>query len=507
MPEDRQDEPRGVQGTELAGEADAADEAGKADEADAANAAGEADAADAADEAGIEPSTEAPGRGAIGSRVVRAIFYVVWLFAAPAALAIGTVSALEPDTAALDVGAIQSFVSEQQVPATILLFTLFAMLIWRFRYVLPLALAAGVVGRTDVPAAQRSAFDDAAQLLDEAERIRHRIGGAFETAVSLEARGNLKDALTELEAAMTTARFDAARFDTAHEHAHQSVNNHLGRWRKSELREYGESIAIAVAVALVLRFFVIEAFKIPSGSMIPTLAIGDHIFVAKYAYGPLLPHTDERLYDNLPPARADVMVFKFPENKTQDFIKRVVALPGDTLEVLDGRPILDGWLVPNCYVGRYDITPGGRTHLYVEYLGERQYLTMYRDQLEFEACEHDADCNAGKACRAQLCGNVQGPYRIERGHAFVLGDNRDNSHDSRAWKGGLGAGVPFENIKGRALFVWWSWDPRAGGLAWDRLGVGVMGAPKLPSAVATSLDGELQKCLKSRPNVTVPPQR
>ncbi len=440
-----------------------------------------------------------------GSRPVRWLFYLVWLVAAPAALAIGLVRALEPAPNATSVGPIAGFVSEQQVPATILFFTLAGMLIWRFRYALPLATAAGVVGRLDVPARLRGAFDDAAQLLDEAERIKLRLGAALEKSLPLEARNKLGDALTALEAVMTAPTFDAARFEAAHDDAHQAVGKHLGRWRKSELREYGESIAIAVAVALVLRFFVIEAFKIPSGSMLPTLAIGDHIFVAKYAYGPLMPHSDERLFERLPPARADVMVFKFPENKTQDFIKRVIALPGDTLEVLDGRPVLNGWLAPNCYVGRHEVTPGGRSHYYVEYLGDEEYLTTYRDRLELDACASDADCDAGRSCRANLCGTLQGPYRIEQGQAFVLGDNRDNSHDSRAWKGGLGAGVPFENIKGRAMFVWWSWDARAGGLAWDRLGVDVLGTPKLPAGAAAQLDGALQKCLQTRPSVTSPP--
>jgi signal peptidase I len=87
--------------------------------------------------------------------------------------------------------------------------------------------------------------------------------------------------------------------------------------------------------------------------MIPTLMIGDHIFVNKFTYGPLIPWTDKRLFSRLPPSRADVMVFKFPENKEQDFIKRVIAVPGDTLEAINGRPIINGWLVPHCYVGQF----------------------------------------------------------------------------------------------------------------------------------------------------------
>jgi len=246
--------------------------------------------------------------------------------------------------------------------------------------------------------------------------------------------------------------------------------------------------------------------------MIPTLMIGDHIFVAKYAYGPLLPYSDTRLYSRLPPARADVMVFKFPERKEDDFIKRVIALPGDKLEVLDGRPIINDWLVPHCYVGRLSPKFGAAGELYVEYLGDKSYLTMFESKPTVRACQHKRDCAGTKECVAGRCGRRQGPYpsrgkRIAKDEVWVLGDNRNNSHDSRSWRDGLGGGVPLENIKGRAMFVWLSWHP-GGDFAFSRLFTSVMGPPRLPKGIPASLLKSLNKCLQQRPPVakTTPPK-
>src|SRR6204780_3861567 len=126
---------------------------------------------------------------------------------------------------------------------------------------------------------------------------------------------------------MEQAPFDQEAFMNALARADGEVDVRLGRWRKSEVREYLEAILMAVAVAFALRAFVIEAFKIPSGSMIPTLMVGDHIFVNKFSYGPAIPYTHARVWTNMPPHRGDVMVFAYPENMEQDFIKRVIALP------------------------------------------------------------------------------------------------------------------------------------------------------------------------------------
>ncbi len=442
------------------------------------------------------------------ARFLRGLFYVAWVFAAPFALAVGGVWLLTPDPGSGPAGPLRIFVSEQQVPAGIVLFTLFAMLIWRFRHDLPLAESVGVAGRRDLPASARTRFEDAGALLDEAQRIWKGRRRDIERELTETEREKVSQSLEDLEAAMWSERFAVDAFDSAYAKADRVVGEHLSRWRKGELREYGESIGIAIAVALILRIFVVEAFKIPSGSMIPTLMVGDHIFVNKFAYGPLVPMTESRLFSSLPPDRGDVMVFKFPENPEQDFIKRTIATPGDTLEAINGRPVINGWLVPHCRVGsfRHD---NHLSELFVEFLEDKSYFTLFDSNPDDDTCTRADECAPGLSCRGGICGLIQGPFHAAEQEAWVMGDNRNNSHDSRSWRGGLGGGVPFENIKGRAMFVWMSFGP-GGGIAQDRLFVDVMGRPGLPPGQDPALTTALEKCLRERPPVsetTPPPPR
>jgi signal peptidase I len=324
--------------------------------------------------------------------------------------------------------------------------------------------------------------------------------------LSAKERDQLKADLENLRASLENNPFDEQAFFDSFQKADGEVDVRLRSWRRSELREYLESILVAIGVALALRAFVVEAFKIPSGSMIPTLHIGDHIFVNKFTYGPLIPWTNKRLFTRLPPSRADVMVFKFPENMEQDFIKRVIALPGDTLEAINGRPVLNGWLVPHCHVGQFHYE--NRTaEIFVEYLGDKSYFTLFDTNPDEQTCAAGEDCSAsGLVCRSGVCGTLQGPFRVAPDEVWVMGDNRNNSHDSRTWRGGLGAGVPFENIKGRAMFVWMSFGP-GGGISQDRIFVNVLGRPKLPAAQEAALGPGLDKCMRERPSdeKTTPP--
>jgi signal peptidase I len=219
--------------------------------------------------------------------------------------------------------------------------------------------------------------------------------------------------------------------------------------------------------------------------------VGDHIFVNKFAYGPAIPWTKSRLFSHMPPERGDVMVFAFPEHPEQDFIKRVIAIPGDKLEARSGHPIINGWEVPSCFVGVYSYheidspMPHHEGDLFVEFLEDEAYLTLY-------------DHAAGGFPE------MQGPFFVKPGEVYVMGDNRNNSHDSRMWWGGQGGGVPFENIKGRALFVWLSVGEN--GVDWSRLGAPVMGRPRLPAAM-NGLEPALDKCMRERPAIekTRPP--
>jgi signal peptidase I len=251
---------------------------------------------------------------------------------------------------------------------------------------------------------------------------------------------------------------------------------------------------------------VVEAFKIPSGSMLPTLQIQDHIFVNKLAYGPPIPFTSMRLFSRLPPKRGDVMVFEYPDPNSaaerQDCIKRVIAVEGDTLEVHDGHPIINGWKVPSCSVGDYTFDEGPEGsfrqedlkngELFMEYLGEYAYLTLY----EFRDGEE----------RRRPGTKREGPYHIKQGETWVLGDNRNNSSDSRAWNGGRGGGVPDPNIKGRAMFVWLNFK-KNGWPDVDRLFTHVLGTPKLPVGAPPHILAGIDKCLKQRPpfDQTLPP--
>jgi len=430
-----------------------------------------------------------------GRRLFKTVYWAVWFVVLPFVLACLLVWGLTPASGVEHGGAlgwIQSVVREQPVPVGIVAFTLFEMALWAARHWLPLSKFAHAPSRADVPEKVRAPFERARALLEEAEAIFAKHEKAIVRDLTSKERERLRVDLEGLELAMEAEPFDEDQFVEALVKADGEVDVRLGRWRKSEVREYLESILVAIAVAMALRAFVVEAFKIPSGSMIPTLQVGDHIFVNKFTYGPAIPWTHKRVWTHMPPDRGDVMVFAFPEKPEQDFIKRVIAVPGDKLEARSGHPIINGWEVPSCFVGVYSynesesVLPRHEGDLYVEFLEDEAYLTLY-DHASGGFPEY------------------QGPYYVKPNEAYVMGDNRNNSHDSRMWWGGQGGGVPFENIKGRALFVWLS--VAENGVDFSRLGAPVMGRPRLPGAMK-ALEPALDKCLKERPPVekTTPPR-
>jgi signal peptidase I len=195
---------------------------------------------------------------------------------------------------------------------------------------------------------------------------------------------------------------------------------------KSAFREYAEAIIIALVLALFIRTFIIQAFKIPSGSMIPTLLIGDHILVNKFIYGVKNPVTGDMWIPYKTPQRHDIVVFRYPQNPSQDFIKRVVAIPGDTVEIINKQLYVNGTLFeePAAIFLDSHIFPKG---------------TQPRDNF--------------------------GPITVPPDSLFVMGDNRDNSHDSRFWKF-----VNIKELKGKAFMLYWSWDKENFAIRWNRLG-------------------------------------
>lgn len=186
--------------------------------------------------------------------------------------------------------------------------------------------------------------------------------------------------------------------------------------KKKLIREYVEAILIALVLALFIRTYIIQAFKIPSGSMIPTLLVGDHILVNKFIYGTKIPFTEKRFLVIKKPEKGDIIVFKYPENPKKDFIKRVIATEGDKLESRDKIIYVNGKEVvePYAYHSDRSIRPKN---------------SEVRDNF--------------------------GPIIVPANKVFVMGDNRDQSYDSRYW-----GFVDLKDIKGEALIIYWSWDPK-----------------------------------------------
>ncbi|MCG6657890.1 signal peptidase I [Halomonas campisalis] len=195
--------------------------------------------------------------------------------------------------------------------------------------------------------------------------------------------------------------------------------------------DYARSFFPVLLVVLLLRSFLVEPFQIPSGSMRPTLEVGDFILVNKYAYGLRLPVTHTRFVELGEPQRGDVMVFRFPNEPSVNFIKRVVGLPGDTLRYEDKQLYVNGEPVPKRLLE--ESPDGARGELLLEeLLGERSHR-IYNNPRD-----------PGPRVRELV---------VPEGHYFTLGDNRDHSNDSRYW-----GFVPEENIVGRAFAVWMQWD-------------------------------------------------
>jgi signal peptidase I len=250
------------------------------------------------------------------------------------------------------------------------------------------------------------------------------------------------DIATEQEALRKSIeRGDLALVEKHAKRLDELTDKHLSAYRKGPFREYFESIGFAILVALTLRAFVLEAFKIPSGSMIPTLQIKDQIFVNKYIYGLRVPFTFLKFFEWNEPARGEVIVFIYPEDHHKDYIKRVVGLPGDTVQLKDGELVINNHAIPrepqggNCEF--WDSHDDGdrwdqrRCTAFTETLGTHVHTVIQTDP---------------SGARRDF-----GPVKVLPRHVFVMGDNRDNSHDSRAW-----GQVPYENIKGRAMFIWFA---------------------------------------------------
>lgn len=212
------------------------------------------------------------------------------------------------------------------------------------------------------------------------------------------------------------------------------------------LVEYAKSFFPIILAVLVIRSFIAEPFRIPSGSMLPTLHIGDFILVNKFSYGVRLPVLNTKIIETGEPQRGDVVVFRYPKNPSVDYIKRVVGLPGDKVGYFNKTVYINGQMVAQQVKEKGD-----------ELLG----IVPVHNQMRTEKLgEHQHDLLIDPSRRL-----VEGEMVVPEGEYFVMGDNRDNSNDSRFW-----GTVPEANFVGQAFFIWMSWDWNAGGIVWDRLG-------------------------------------
>ncbi len=213
------------------------------------------------------------------------------------------------------------------------------------------------------------------------------------------------------------------------------------------LVEYARSFFPIVLIVLLLRSFLVEPFRIPSGSMMPTLLVGDFILVNKFTYGIRLPVVNEKIIDVGEPERGDIVVFRFPKNPKVDYIKRVIGLPGDKIAYYNKKVYVNGKLAKQTSLGRYQGVGQGRDMTGAELLLE-----------DLTGVEHEI-------LIIPRAPTVEGVFQVPEGHYFVMGDNRDNSNDSRYW-----GFVPEENLVGRAFFIWMNWDLENKGIAFERIG-------------------------------------
>jgi len=196
--------------------------------------------------------------------------------------------------------------------------------------------------------------------------------------------------------------------------------------QKSKVQEYAEAIIVAILIAFFIRTFVVQAFKIPSGSMKPTLLIGDHLLVNKFIYGVKAPYFRNTLIPIQDPKRGDIVVFIYPEDRSKDFIKRVIGVAGDTIEIRNKKIFLNGLAYQDShgvYVEDF-IVPG---------------TVNPRDNF--------------------------GPVTVPQGKIFTMGDNRDQSYDSRFW-----GFVDLKDVMGKAFIIYWSWNKEESSVRWNRLG-------------------------------------
>ena len=210
-------------------------------------------------------------------------------------------------------------------------------------------------------------------------------------------------------------------------------------------REWIESIVVIGLIAIVIRSFIVAPFVIPSSSMVPTLLVGDYLFVSRYDYGFRIPFTDIQFLTS-EAKRGDIAVFDYPEDRSKDYIKRIVGIPGDEIVYKNNVLFINGKKMPLESEGVYTYFMGDKSsdvsHEYKEQLFDVNHSVLRKNYSIRD-----------------------GQWKVPEGHYFMMGDNRNNSRDSRFW-----GFVPHEYLVGKAVVVWWSWNSATNAVRWDRIG-------------------------------------
>lgn len=292
------------------------------------------------------------------------------------------------------------------------------------------------------------------KLLKLARSVINKNGVELEPA----ALASLKEKTFVLESSINEGNIDG--IEAAHDSLEKSHNATLSKFRKSKLRQNVESVLLALLLALIIRTFIVQPFKIPSASMVPTLLVGDHLLVNKFIYGTRVPFTDVKILPLKEIERGDVVVFRFTdrdfgkERNIRDvhYIKRVIGVPGDRIDI-NGRDIyINDKKVNQVFDSSYFYDEKGievKTDKYVTALGSHKFDVIYKSGL----------LNTKR-------GKIDFPVTVPEGEVFVMGDNRDNSYDGRYW-----GFLPSDYVLGKAFVIHWSWDftRDSFSIRWDRV--------------------------------------
>ncbi|NOX43207.1 MAG: signal peptidase I [Gammaproteobacteria bacterium] len=236
--------------------------------------------------------------------------------------------------------------------------------------------------------------------------------------------------------------------DSVRGSGHSAHQGDTSEWAKEpKIVEYAHSFFPVILIVLILRSFIVEPFRIPSNSMMPTLLTGDFILVNKFTYGIRLPVLNTKIIGVSEPERGDVAVFRYPKDPSVDYIKRIVGLPGDKISYKNKQLYINNVLIKQDFKGIYEGVGSGMM------MTGANLITEHLDN-----ADHDILVNSRRLMRDMN-------FEIPKGRYFVMGDNRDNSNDSRFW-----GTVPEANLVGKAFLIWMNWDSAGEGLAWNRVG-------------------------------------